>query len=260
MSSKKAAANPHVPAEVSGVQVVARAAEILRILSEAPLGRSLAEIAGEVRLPRSTVYRIVKALERERFVVPVSSAAGFRLGPGLLKLAGSIREWLVAGVHPHLVALSDEVDETVDLAVLGDQGVTFIDQVLRPQRLQAVSAVGVTFPLHSTANGKAILAELDDEAVASRLPARLERFTPNTTTSLAELLKELSSVRSTGLAWDREENDLGICAVGTVIPNPVGMPMAATIPVPVFRLAGREKELGDSLLSARKKIEAVLFR
>ena len=107
--------------------------------------------------------------------------------------------------------------ETVDLAVLSGDHVVFIDQVARPQRLQTVSAVGVSFPLHSTANGKALLATLDEAEIRKLLPARLRRLTCHTITSLDVLLAELEEVRDTGLAWDREENDIGICAVGSTV-------------------------------------------
>jgi DNA-binding IclR family transcriptional regulator len=242
----------------NSVQVVARAAAILRQLGQAPRGRSLAEIAGGVDLPRSTVHRLVKALEHEGFVVPVSASGGFRLGPGILQLANASREWLVANVHPQLVALSAELGETVDLAVLSGDRVTFIDQVARPQRLQAVSAVGVSFPLHSTANGKALLAELADDEIRKLLSSRLPRLTPHTITSFDMLMAELADVRSSGVAWDREENDLGICAVGTAIPNPFGVLTAVTVPVPASRFGGSEARLADALLAARREIEVSL--
>jgi DNA-binding IclR family transcriptional regulator len=244
--------------DANSVQVVGRAAAILRQLGQSPRGRSLAELAGGADLPRSTVHRLVKALEHEGFVVPASASGGFRLGPGILQLASASREWLVADVHPQLVALSAELGETVDLAVLSGDRVTFIDQVARPQRLQAVSAVGVSFPLHSTANGKALLAELDDGEVRKLLPGRLPRLTPNTLTSFEALLADLADVRATGIAWDREENDVGICAVGTVVPNPFGIPTAVTVPVPASRFAGAEERLADALLAARHKIELTL--
>jgi len=180
------------------VQVIARAAAILRRLSTAPQGCSLAELAADVDLPRSTVHRLVKALEAEGLVAPVSASAGFRLGPGLMQIASANREWLVAQVHPELVALSDRLKETVDLAVLSGDHVVFIDQVARPQRLQTVSAVGVSFPLHSTANGKALLATLDEAEVRTLLPARLRRLTCHTITSLDVLLAELELRVATG--------------------------------------------------------------
>ena len=245
------------PAEGS-VQVIARAAAILRRLSTAPQGCSLAELAADVGLPRSTVHRLVKALETEGLVAPVSASAGFRLGSGLLQIASANREWLVAQVHPELVALSDRLRETVDLAVLSGDHVVFIDQVARPQRLQTVSAVGVSFPLHSTANGKALLATLDEAEVRTLLPARLRRLTCHTITSLDVLLAELEEVRETGLAWDREENDIGICAVGCTVATGVGIVTAVSIPVPASRFAGREDQLATSLHAACRRMERKL--
>jgi DNA-binding IclR family transcriptional regulator len=240
------------------VQVIARAAAILRRLATAPQGRSLAELAAEVGLPRSTVHRLIKALESEGLVAPVSASGGFRLGPGLLQIASANRGWLVAQVHPELVTLSDRLKETVDLAVLSGDHVVFIDQVARPQRLQTMSAVGVAFPLHSTANGKALLATLDEAEIRKLLPSRLRRLTCHTITSLDVLLTELQEVRATGLAWDREENDIGICAVGTTISSGVGILTAVSVPVPASRFTGREDALGRSLLAACRRMERTL--
>jgi DNA-binding IclR family transcriptional regulator len=239
----------------SNVQVVQRAAAILRRLGNAPRGLSLAELATDVGLPRSTVHRLVKALEAEGFVRPVSSTAGFRLGPELLHLASASREWLVAQIHPDLVSLSDKLGETVDLAILSGDRVLFIDQVPRPQRLQAVSAVGVSFPVHSTANGKALLATLDDREVRRLLPSRLRRLTCHTITSLDVLLTELAEVRETGLAWDREENDIGICAVGAAVATPIGVAASLSVPVPASRFTGREASLARSLLATRRRVD-----
>jgi DNA-binding IclR family transcriptional regulator len=121
-----------------------------------------------------------------------------------------------------------------------------------------VSAVGVSFPLHSTANGKALLAELDVSEIRKLLPSRLPRLTPRTITSFDALLAELAEVRASGIAWDREENDVGICAVGTVIPNPFGIPTAVTVPVPASRFSGTEARLADALLAARRRVEISL--
>jgi DNA-binding IclR family transcriptional regulator len=240
------------------MQVITRAAAVLRRLALAPRGRSLAELAHEVDLPRSTVHRLVKALEREGFVTPVSASAGFRLGPGLLQLANTSRDWLVARLHRELLALSERLGETVDLAVLSGDRALFIDQVMRAQRLQTVSAVGVSFPLHSTANGKALLASLDEHDARRLLPARLPRLTRHTVTDLDDLFRQLDGVRATGVAWDREENDIGICAVGTAIDTPVGVLVAISVPVPASRFADREGALARALLASRRRIEKKL--
>lgn len=160
------------------IQVIARAASILRALEKETAGLSLGELAKRVGLPRSTVQRIVSALHAEKLLVPASATRGVRLGPSVLALARSMRPDFVAFARPYIERLSSELRETVDLAVLQDDCVLFIHQTVGPQRLRAVSAAGESFPLHCTANGKAILAELDKPEILRLLPKTLDAFTP----------------------------------------------------------------------------------
>jgi hypothetical protein len=88
-------------------------------------------------------------------------------------------------VCPFLEALAQEVNETIDLATLYGTRVRFIDQVVPGRRLRATSIFGEQFPAHSTANGKALLAELPVPTVEATFPAQLERFTANTITIAA---------------------------------------------------------------------------
>src|SRR5262249_16230518 len=118
----------------SGVQVIARAARILRSAEGECQGLSLSETAGRVGLARSTVHRIVTALEAERFVVYAANRVRVRLGPGLASLAASARRELRVELHPYLQKLSSQVQETVDLAVLDGDRVYFIDQIPPPHR------------------------------------------------------------------------------------------------------------------------------
>lgn len=242
----------------SEVQAIARASRILAALEASPGGLSLAQIAQRVELPRSTVHRIVKALTTERFLVPVSSAGGVRLGPRLAGLASAALGELRQQIRPHLERLSEQVNETVDLAVLDRDHVIFIDQVAAPQRLQAVSAVGARFPAHCTANGKALLAELPSEQVEALLPARLPRLTRHTITSRAKLLRELEQIRAEGVAFDREEHSEGICAVGKTIVDGIGGRAAITIPLPALRFYGRERQLAKALVRACASVTEML--
>ncbi len=241
-----------------GVQVVERAARILRALEGNPEGLSLSQIAERVGLARSTVHRLVTALEAERFVVSASPNGRVRLGPGLARLAGAARRDLRDEIHPFLERLSREVHETVDLAVLEHDHVRFIDQVAAPRRLRAVSSVGAFFPAHCTANGKALLALLTEDDLLHRLPAKLERHTPHTITDRAELIAELERVRGDGVAYDREEHTIGICAVGVAVREPAGALVAVTIPLPSQRFYGNEATLAAALRSTCEEIEQAL--
>ena len=146
--------------ERQGVQVIARAAALLRALEKHPDGLSLGELARALALPRSTVQRIVDALDREGLVIAASAASGVRLGPALLALAAATRFHIAEVARQTLEALAKECGETVDLSLADQDKVVFIDQVAGTHRLTAVSALGVSFPLHSSANGKAVLAAM----------------------------------------------------------------------------------------------------
>lgn len=242
------------------VQVVHRAAAILLALRDSREGLSLAEIARRVGLPRSTVHRLVAALEQERLVVAAPSSRGYLLGPTLASFTAATAGRLSYAVRRFLVELCAEVEETVDLAILEHDQVLFVDQVIGTGRqLHAVSAVGATFPAHCTANGKALLAALPERDVRWLLPAKLESYTPRTIPDRNLLLRELAHIRSVGFALDREEHTAGICAVGTSIGGHDGVPRAAvTIVVPSSRFYGSEDALAEALLRKRAIIEESL--
>ncbi len=237
-------------------QVVRRSAAILRTLQGHPKGLSVGAIASVVDLPRSTVHRLLKSLEAEHLVAGSTEQNGFRLGPALIHLATSASAWLVDATHQYLVELSAEIRETVDLAVLSGTHVHFVDHVTGPNPLQAASDIGIAFPLHCTANGKALLAGMTNDQVESLLKGRLDASTSNTLTDMTSLLTELDLIRATGIAYDREEHNVGISAVGTKLDNPYGLSVALSVPVPTSRFSDRESDIVEALATGRDRIEA----
>ncbi len=242
----------------NGVQVIARAAEIIRAL-EGSNGMSLGLLAGKVGLPKSTVRRIIAALDSENFVVSTSPGGRLRLGPALVRIAHSIRFPIAETARPYLRKLSERTGETVDLALLDGDKAVFVDQIPGSQRLRAVSAVGVSFPLHCTANGKAMLAAMDAGEL-NRIKKRIRLFasTENSIRSWTRLEEELLRIRETGIAYDREEHSIGISAVGTAIIGFEGEIAAITIPTPTVRFAEKESELANALQFCRDEIEDIL--
>lgn len=238
------------------IQVIARAASVLRALESESDGLSLAQIALRVGLARSTVQRIVDALSEEHFLIAASPTSGVRLGPGLIRLAASASVEFDQLTRPVLADLSKKVGETVDLSVLKGAAAVFTDQVQGAHRLRAVSAIGETFPLHCTANGKAILSVVAPEKLDRLLRAPLQKHTVNTVTRPAELLKQIETCRRSGLAYDIEEHTEGICAVGTAFLDPVGRAVALSVPVPTPRFGKLKATLSEHLLRARSEILA----
>jgi DNA-binding IclR family transcriptional regulator len=241
------------------VQVIARAAAILHALEDEADGLSLAQIAQRVNLARSTVQRIVAALAAEKFLIAASPNGRVRLGPTILRLAASARTDFAAIARPFLVQLSNELKETVDLAVVKKDHLVFIDQVIGSHRLRAVSAVGETFPLHCTANGKAYLAGLETDAIARLIGASYEQRTPRTLTRLEDLLKDLKSVRKTGVAFDREEHTQGICAAGVATRDPLGNVIAISVPVPAQRFYQHQRNIAAQLRATKAALERRLL-
>ena len=244
-----------------GIQVIARAAALLRALERRPDGLSLGELAKAIDLPRSTVQRIVDALDNEGFVLAASASSGVRLGPALLALAAATRFHMAEAARDTLEALAKECGETVDLSLVDQDKVVFIDQVAGTHRLTAVSAVGVSFPLHSSANGKAMLAVMTaDELAKLRKRMRLNAVTPNSITSWDALARELDTVRASGVAYDREENSLGICAVSAAIRSPSGELAAISIPAPAQRFEQTRVVLTRALLKHVGRLQQKLTR
>lgn len=146
--------------------------------------------------------------------------------------------------------------ETVDLSVLDGNKLVFVDQVVGGHRLRAESAIGVSFTLHSTAPGKAMMAAMSAGNLGKlKTGLKLARLTDNTATTWEQLDKELALVRSTGIALDREENSHGICAVAMALVLSNGELAAVSIPVPTQRFESTRAQLEELLRTHCGKLQ-----
>lgn len=238
-----------------GIQVIARAASVLRALENEPDGLSLGKIAQRVNLSRSTVQRIVDALADEHLLIGASPSSGVKLGPAILRMANNSSFDFVEFIRPYITELSRETGETVDVSEMQKNRTVFVDQMVGSARLTIVSPIGEAFPLHCLASGKAMLATLSDTELQKRLGRKaLERHTPATVTQIDKLLPELKKVRKSGIAFDYEEHLEGVSAVGTWLQEPGGKLYAVSIPVPTVRFKRKKKALQSALIECRSQI------
>lgn len=221
-------------------------------------GLTLGQIAERVRLARSTVQRIVSALAAEHLLISASPTAGVKLGPAIVRLASSANIEIDHLVRPALDDLSDIIKETVDLSILKTDSAVFLYQIPGAHRLRAVSAVGESFPLHCTANGKAMLSLLSEESRSQVLAKGLRSFTEHTITNVDELRSQVQEYQKTRIAYDREEHTEGIVALGTAFADPLGRILAVSIPVPSARFHRIEAQLVTALRRTRRQIEGLL--
>ncbi len=242
-----------------GVQVIARAAEILRVLKESNEGFSLGQLAKRVSLPRSTVQRIVNALLAEGLVMAASPEGGLCLGPEIQALAAAGRINVAELLHPILVDLARETGETVDLSIYRDGYVQFLDQVIGSQRLRTVSAVGETFPMLTTATGKATLALLPDDDILA-IARRELRLSGNGEKPLRQVIAEVAGIRRRGVAFDLDEHTDGVSAAAVAFKAPSGLVYSISLPVPSHRFAATRDSLVAALERALEQVRAALSR
>jgi DNA-binding IclR family transcriptional regulator len=241
----------------SGIQVLRRATAVLRAVSEQQGELRLADLAPVIGLPKTTIHRIVTALADDQ-LLRIDQHGVLWLGAGLVSLGRVAATDLTGRLRPVLEELAAATGETVDLSVLDGQSVRFIDQIPSRHRLQAVSTIGAAFPLHCSANGKALLAALPPERVGQLLPRRLEAFTPHTITDRAALDAELESIRLSGMAEDGEEHSLGIRALGIALCDDGGPVAAISIPVPADRFGSIESQVRQALQTVATGTRALL--
>ncbi|MDE1164558.1 MAG: IclR family transcriptional regulator [Pseudomonas sp.] len=247
--------DPQDKRDNSGIQVIARAADLMRSLGGDTA--SLGALAKRTGLPRSTVQRIVDALARERLLE--IGEGGVRLGWGLKELGDYVSSGVVSQLRGPLEALFRHTRETIDLSVLQGQEIRFLERFVSDQEVRVVPVLDRPFAPHAMANGKAILACHRAEEVERILPASLAALTPRTLTSRAALAEALDNVRATGLATDREEHAQGVCALATAISLPGMRAYAISVVVPAFRFEARLPMIKEALLACKEQCLAILL-
>ncbi len=239
-------------ARANGIQVIARASAIMRALGRNPKGLSLAAIAQEVGLARSTVQRIVAALETEQLVEALRPGNGFRLGPALAQLIHQTHTDIISIARKTLEALCEQLGESITLSCLSGKQDVVIDRVIAERELRVVFPMGQSLPMYATAGGKALLSTLTNEQVREKLGNTLPPLTSATHT-LESLLVELDEIRANGYAIDHQEHTVGISACAVIIPTFMG-PHAVTVVAPTSRFEIRWPEFKQALEDCKATI------
>jgi len=220
-----------------GVQSVDRALTILSLLAR--LGEAgVTEIAGELGVHKSTAFRLVATLEQRGLVEQTEDRGKYRLGVGLLRLAGATTARLdvVQEARPICRRLAQETGETVNIAVLSESSALYLDQVAGSSALQSHNWVGQHIPLHATSNGKVLLSGLEGDRLGEVL-RRLPSYTDATITRKSKLRQELERVRADGYAVAVDELEVGLSAVAAPIRNAHGDVIASmSVSGPTFRM------------------------
>ncbi|AFO50112.1 efflux transport transcriptional regulator TtgT [Pseudomonas asiatica] len=241
-----------------GIQVIARAASIMRALGSHPQGLSLAAIAQVVDLPRSTVQRIINALGAEHLVEALGPSGGFRLGPAFGRLITQAQTDIISLVRPHLIALSEQVYESTCLLSLSGEKIYVLDRVVAERELRVVFPIGIHVPATAVSGGKVLLAELSEEAQQALLPDPLPVCTPRSVAREA-LLEQLKTIKSGGVADDHDEYIEGLCSYSVLLDTYLGH-YSVSIVAPNSRATTRVAEFQQALQACKQNIEVTIGR
>jgi len=195
-----------------GVQSVRRAISILEAFSSEKAELGVTELSQKLNLHKSTVSRLLSSLQREGWVEENPLTHKYRLGMALVTLGGLVLQRLdvTQSALPHMRALVDITQETVNLAIRDRDEAVNIAEIPSPQPVRYIGWVGRRIPLHCTSTGKVLLAYLPTAEREAFFARGLPRYTSNTITSSDLLRRELVRVREQGYAVCHEEFDIGL--------------------------------------------------
>ena len=200
-----------------------RALDLLATLSTSETELTLTELASQLRLTPSTVYRLLITLEGRGYIERDRQTGGYSLGVACLDLGNVFLSQLDLRerVMPVMEALRQEYKETVHLGILDvpRMEVIYLEKLVGLMPIVMMgSRVGGRVPAHCTALGKCILAYLPEGVVRDFCSQEgLRSHTPNTITDPNELLQELTEIRQRGFAIDRAEHELGVRCVAAPV-------------------------------------------
>jgi DNA-binding IclR family transcriptional regulator len=223
-------------------QAIANALRVLELLQKSHEPLALTEVSRQVKIPKSSAFRILRTLEIEGYLQRIEGerfsivpGAGFMQNHLLKQVADASRTWMKN--------LSQEFRETISLAFLFESHIEVIAVIDSPHRVSMGNMVGGLIPPHASSLGKCITAFQSDARRDILLRSfGLVRFTPGTIVEENILNKELHLVRAQGYASDLEESTLGGCCISAPIFGKDGQAVAAiSVSTPKMRFTNQER-------------------
>ncbi|MFI2437533.1 IclR family transcriptional regulator [Streptomyces sp. NPDC018693] len=257
MSNYIAESETAAPA-VNGVQSVDRAVSVLEILARRGEA-GVSEVAAEIGVHKSTAFRLLGALEARGLVEQTAERGKYRLGFGIVRLAGAVtgRLDITQQGRPVCERLSEEIGETVNIAVLREQYAVNLHQVRGPGAVGTHNWVGQLTPVYATSSGKILLAHLPEKERAGVLATSgTRKLTAHTLNTRARLEKDLAAARERGYAVALEELEIGLHAVAAPIRSRDNEVIAAlSASGPTYRFTEeRMHELAPALIRGAEEI------
>lgn len=248
----------------AGAQAVARALRLLDLFTDQRPTLNASEAAAATGLNRTTVYRLLSALEDVGLLARDLNDELYRLGPGAIALGARAMRAnpLERAAQPELQTLASQSGETATLELPAGRDMLIVSEIVSAHLLGSAPSLGTRWPMYATSTGKAYLAALPSQARAAWLDeaGRLKAWTARTLTDRSALARQLETARRTGYAVVREELERGFAACGAAVIDHRGLPVGAiSLGGPSARLTTKRlRELGIAVARAAARVSAAL--
>jgi DNA-binding IclR family transcriptional regulator len=233
------------------VEAVSKALDLLETFS-GPEELGLNEICRRAAIGKTRAFRLLHTLAAHGYVERCADGSRYQLGAKLCERAAQVRRNIRELARPWMRRLHERFNETVNLGVLHQREVLYIDilETARPFRMTAT--IGSRMPAHRTAMGKAMLAHCnprDPESAGGAPPVRLRP------SARRALLAELEQARKCGFAVDDQENEPGVACVGAAILDAAGAAVAAiSVSGPNYRILAGRKSIAREVMAACRQV------
>lgn len=220
---------------MTNVPGATRALAILQALGKAGSPMPAAAIASKLKLPRSSTYHLLAAMEKDGFVIHFPEDQRWGLGVSAFELGSAYlrHDPLERLARPLLARLVRETEKTIpavaQLGILQNNDVLYLAKEVPHHPVTIVTEVGVRLPAHLTASGKAILCQLDAKQVRAMyggnvaLPTR----TGKGPVSVKELNVDLQNAKQKGFSFENGFVTEGFSSIAVAVLNHLQMPVAA---------------------------------
>jgi DNA-binding IclR family transcriptional regulator len=216
-----------------GRSLVGRIAAVMDSFDQQDPVLSLVELSRRAGLPKSTAHRLAEQLRAMGWLE--RDQRGYRVGMRMFELGGLAAEqtMLRDPALPHLHALAGKTGLSVQLGVLAGDEVVYLERVIVGS-YRLPTRQGGRMPAYCTGLGKAMLA-FDDVAAQQVLSADLPARASGTLSDVL-LDGDLQRIRSTGVAFDRQESYDGLGCVAAPIRNSGRAIGAVSVTGPIDRI------------------------
>ncbi len=233
------------------VKSIVKAFDILELLDKnGEMG--ITEISTKLGWDKSTAYRIALSLKETGYIIQNSSNSKYSNSFKLFEMGNNVVErlGLRRQAQPYLEQLARSTNETVNLAIMYDANIIYIDKIESTATIKVDLNVGKRLPAYCTGLGKTMMAYMDEEQVADIIKNTVfERFTSKTVKGPAGLLEQLSQIRKQGFGFDDEEYVEGLkCIAAPVFGYQGKIAAAISLAVPKYRYDEGQMEIGYEYL------------